>query len=94
MIKIKTDNHYVGRDPFKDWVVIFAAVSVISIALVFVGISSYYSVDSAVSKVPVASESGKLPFDINSLGNAIKILDDRAANQKLIINANIPLSPL
>ncbi len=82
-----------GRDPFKDWVIISVVTCVVAITLIIVGVSSYHRVDSAISIVPEVRDNGRLPFDQNSLENAIKVLDLRVSKQSSIINANIPLAP-
>jgi negative regulator of sigma E activity len=94
MSKIMTNKHYMGRDPFKDWAIVSAVTCLVSILLIVIGVLSYFSANAAISKEPQATVSNKLPFDENALSNALKVLEDRANNQKTIINANISLAPL
>ena len=83
-----------GRDAYKDWVVIFSVTLIIAIVLIISGVLTYGRVDRQLSSELSATNDAKLPFEANALDKAIKVIDDHSANQKDIINANIPLAPL
>jgi len=91
---IHINRHYIGRDAHRDWVIIFIVTCVISGILIISGVKSYGNVYRDLSSQLSQPDNAKLPFEPNSLDNAIKVINSRATNQKATINATIPSAPL
>jgi hypothetical protein len=85
MINIKTDKHYLSRDPFFDWALTFTVTCVVSVILVVVGVYSYRGVDASLSEASLHPMVAKLPYDARALSTAVKLLDDRASNRNSVI---------
>jgi type IV secretory pathway TraG/TraD family ATPase VirD4 len=69
----------VGKDPFVDWVIIFAVGCIVAIVLVYVGVVAYLNTDESLEKVPTPKGSNISSLvDIKTLDKVINKFEARS----------------
>ncbi|MEI8327535.1 MAG: hypothetical protein WCG02_00150 [Candidatus Taylorbacteria bacterium] len=84
-MKIHTDKHYMGRDPFIDWAVTVVFTCALAVVLIVVGVYSYRQIDARLADATRNPVVTKLPYDTRAVDSAINFLNDYAVSRDAAI---------
>jgi hypothetical protein len=90
---VRTLVHRVARDPYVDWVIIFASSIVIAVALVILSICAYLNMDSN-SASAITQNGSTATIDTKALMKVLGKFDDRATERAALLRGyNGPSDP-